>query len=116
MPVQDLYTAVHKACRSMLYDMGSKLQMNDFTDETTTRDLVSHLRYHLELFNGHAQDEERFIHSKMREFEPELVDTLEVNHDEIERKGDVIKGIAMEIEGLDDSDEMIGRAENCTGH
>jgi Hemerythrin HHE cation binding domain len=107
MSAQDLYTAVHKACRSMLYGMGSRLQMNDFTDETATRDLLSHLRYHLEMFNGHAQDEEGFIHSKMREFEPELVDTLEGNHVEIERRGDVIKSIAMEIEGLHDPDEMI---------
>jgi hypothetical protein len=40
----DLYTTVHKAIRGLLYELGSKMQRNDFTDDTATRELPAQLK------------------------------------------------------------------------
>lgn len=107
----DLYTTVHKAIRSMLYELGSKIQRNDFTDDTATRELLAQLQQYLKLTNEHADYEERYIHPELRLQEPDLVSELESMHREIERYADVAVGIAAEIEQLSNPDELIVTGE-----
>jgi hypothetical protein len=111
----DLYTTIHKALRSMLYELGSKLQKNDFTDDTATRELLSQMRKYLELFNDHAQSEERAIHPELRKVEPGLVDKLEKDHRQIEHNADVAIVIAAEIEQPGSPDELITAGERLHG-
>jgi hemerythrin-like domain-containing protein len=107
----DLYTTIHKAIRSMLYELGSKIQSNDFTDEVATRELLAQLQQYLGLTNDHADYEERYIHPELRLQEPDLVAELESMHREIERYADVAIGIAAEIEQLSNPDELIVTGE-----
>lgn len=107
----DLYTTVHKAIRDMLYELGSKIQRNDFTDDAATRELLAQLRQYLRLVNDHADYEERYIHPDLRLQEPDLVSELESMHREIERNADVAIGVSAEIEKLSDPDELIVTGE-----
>jgi hemerythrin-like domain-containing protein len=103
----DLYTTIHKAIRMMLYELGSKVQRNDFTDAIATRELLSQLRQYLALLNEHALDEERYIHPELRAVEPELVDKLESMHRQIEHNADVVISVAAEIDQLAGPDDYI---------
>jgi len=107
----DLYTTVHKAIRSMLYELGTNIQRNDFTDDTATRELFAQLQQYLKLINEHADYEERYIHPELRLKDPDLVSELESMHREIERYADVAVGIAAEIEQLSNPDELIVTGE-----
>jgi Hemerythrin HHE cation binding domain len=107
----DLYTTVHKVIRNMLYELGSNIQRNDFTDDAATQELLSQLREYLELFNEHAQLEERFIHPELIVREPDLVEELESMHRQIERNADSTNGIAVKLEQLNNPDELIVTGE-----
>lgn len=105
---EDLFTLIHKGLRAMLYDMGLKLQTNDFMDEPVTSEILSHMRNTLELMNHHADYEEGFIFPELRAFEPGLVETLELDHREIERLGSILESTMAGIEGVKGADAFIG--------
>jgi len=67
----DIFTPIHKALRSMLYGLSSRLQTNDFSDLGTTKTLVNDLENdfaiaqlagcNLCVLSQHAMDEETTI-------------------------------------------------------
>ena len=107
MKREDLFTLIHKALRALLYDLGLKLQTNDFSDKIATLELLPRIPHDLEICTRHAEDEERFIFPDMRDLEPELIATLEKEHQEIEALGSVVVGIMGEVDAQEDPDELM---------
>ncbi|NLE22297.1 MAG: hypothetical protein GX624_05915 [Actinobacteria bacterium] len=80
----DLFTAIHKAIRAMVYDAGGRLQTADFADDraatTTTADLIPVLS----LLREHHHTEEEIVFPQVRPFDETLIDGLEAQHETIE--------------------------------
>lgn len=107
MDREDLFTLIHKALRALLYDLGLKLQTNDFTDKIATLELLPRIPHDFEICTRHADDEEHFVFPDMRDLEPELIATLEKEHQEIEALGSVVIGIMGEVDAQEDPDELM---------
>lgn len=94
-PRVDLFTTVHKALRALIYHLSTMLQTADFTDERAAKAVLGALEHFLELLHEHAGHEDRTVFAETRKFEPEMVDKLEEEHQEIDKHlADVHKSIA----------------------
>jgi len=85
MPRFDLFTSIHKALRAEIYETGSALQTADFADEQGSLGAVvalgpalGHLRHHHDL-------EEEHVFPRVKPFEEQLIDDLQLEHDQVER-------------------------------
>ena len=107
MEREDLFTLIHKALRALLYDLGLKLQANEFTDKIATLALLPRIPHDLQICTKHAEDEEEFVFADMRDLEPELIATLEKEHQEIEALGAVVVGKMGEVDAQEDPDELM---------
>lgn len=57
----DLFTPIHKAIRSILYEVGGDLQSADMSDPEERKQVLSMLRNSLELLAEHARHEDEII-------------------------------------------------------
>ena len=98
----DLLTPIHKALRSMLYDLSSRLQTNDFADLAATRSLVNDLENDFAIaqsagctlcvLSQHAKDEETDIFPDVAKRGNQLVATLiEEHHDLVRREASLAR-------------------------
>jgi hypothetical protein len=84
MPRLDLFTAIHKAIRAMIYDAGGRLQTVDFADERALVKATADLIPVLSMLREHHDTEERFVFPEVRRFDAALVDDLQSQHRTIE--------------------------------
>lgn len=119
-PRVDLFTPIHKAIRSMIYELGKDLQTTDFTDEAATEAIVSRLNHDLSsassacilcLLHEHAGNEDQRVFPEVRAFEPEMVDTLMQEHMQIVRKIAGVWKIANELKALKNREQRIEMGE-----
>ena len=113
---EDLFTPVHKSVRSMIYDVGRELQKTDFADHGATDKICSKLEFDFRTassscmlcyLSSHARDETRYVFSVMQKYEPDMVQMLLREHEEIERKlGDLTK-MSAELKALENLEERI---------
>jgi hypothetical protein len=82
----DLFTAVHKGIRALIYAQASALQAADFDDESETRLTLSQVEHTLQLLHEHCLHEERFVFSELRRFDAGITDDLQGTHRTIEKK------------------------------
>jgi hemerythrin superfamily protein len=90
---EDLFTPIHKAIRSMIYDLGGRLQCVDFADVATSSAVLADLQHEftnavsttcvLCLLHAHAGSEERFVFPSMDPLDPTLIRSLVDEHQEI---------------------------------
>ena len=85
MPRFDLFTAIHKALRAMIYETGGALQTADFADEQGARRAVAVLRPALGQMQHHHDLEEEHVFPMVRPFEEEMILDLQAQHDQVER-------------------------------
>jgi hypothetical protein len=52
IPREDLFTPIHKGVRSMIYELGTKLQKTDFTDLSASEAIVTQLKHDLQSANS----------------------------------------------------------------
>ncbi len=99
---EDLFTRMHKALRSMLYGLSSRLQTNDFADLAATKSLVNDLENDfaiaqsagctLCMLSQHAKDEEADIFPDVARRGNQLVATLiEEHHDLVRREASLAR-------------------------
>jgi hemerythrin HHE cation binding domain-containing protein len=116
MPREDLFTPIHNAMRSVIYDTGRDLQTTDFTDREATQKVCSKMEKDIKrglsscmlcYLSSHAEDESTKVFNVMRSYEPEMVDMLLKEHEEIEREIDQVMQISDQLKQLSDSEERI---------
>lgn len=87
----DLFTFIHKAIRSMIYNAASKLQSADFADANETEVLLTSLEHDLGLLHEHAVHEDDIIFPEIVNSEPEMIEILNDEHKTLEEKLNKIK-------------------------
>jgi hypothetical protein len=105
---EDLFTPIHKAIRSMIYDLGGRLQSNDFADLSASKPLLSDLEHEFSaavsagcvlcLLHGHAGDEENQVFPAVGKHDSELVQQLIEEHHALTRRLGVITRMARELQ------------------
>lgn len=87
----DLFTFIHKALRSIIYNAASKLQTADFTEEKEIENLLASLRHDLDLLHEHAVNEDNIIFPEIANNEPDMISELNDEHKALEEKLHKIK-------------------------
>lgn len=102
----DLYAPMHKACRSLVYNISIRMQVNDFTDRANTNLFLESLYHHLDLLHEHNASEERIVHPRARPFLPQMVEILERDHKEIERRASLVRSVAKNLPEVSSKPEL----------
>jgi len=105
----DLFTYIHKAIRNMIYSVGIELQSVDFTDETETKKFLESLKNNLELLHEHALHEDEIIFPEIQKAEAEMIKSLTVEHQLLDKKLNQINSLIVEIERLNDAALLIDK-------
>jgi len=108
---EDLFTPIHKALRSMIYDVGGRLQRVDFADKAASTAVLADLQHEftsavsatcvLCLLHAHAGSEEAGIFPSMDSIDPSMIRMLLEDHQEIRRRLVTLTMMAEELEGTD---------------
>lgn len=93
---EDIFTPIHKAIRSMIYDVGGRLQTNDFADRDASKPLLADLEHEFSdalssgcllcILHHHATDEELSVFPSVSSYGPELVQSLIQEHRDLARQ------------------------------
>jgi hypothetical protein len=111
---EDLFTSIHKALRSMIYNLSGRLQTNDFADVPATQALVTDLENDFAMarsagcalcvLSQHAADEESVIFPSVAKVGNGLVAQLIEEHHDLTRRELAIAKSAQEILAMDSAD------------
>lgn len=83
-PKTDLFTAIHKAIRTMLYEGGKRLQATDFADKNETQAILEHLNHVMAFLHEHAENEDKLIFPAVERVAPGVTSLAEAQHREYE--------------------------------
>ena len=92
---ENIFRPIHKGIRSMLYEVGSRLQTTDFGDTEASRQIVDRLRRDLQnslancvlcLLGTHSRHEESEIFARLAPHDDDLVRLVMKEHAEIARR------------------------------
>jgi hypothetical protein len=92
---ENLFRPVHKGIRSMLYELGSRLQTTDFGNINDSNRFVERLKHDLGdslsncvlcLLRTHSNHEERDIFTRIKPLDPDLVELVMKEHAEVARR------------------------------
>jgi hemerythrin superfamily protein len=115
-PREDLFTPIHKGIRSMIYDLGTKLQKVDYADPSATGVIVSQLKQNLQsanmtciicMLHEHASNEEQSIFPQIAPHDSKLVEALIQAHVEITKQVSEISKAADELLQLKNDEQRI---------
>jgi hypothetical protein len=114
---EDLFTPIHKAIRSMIYDLGGRLQRADFADKASSTVLLADFQHEfanavspacvLCLLHAHAGAEESEVFPTMRAIDPALIQSLIEEHHEITGRLIAITKMADELRSVDALDRRL---------
>src|SRR5919199_1245324 len=116
MSREDILTPVHKGIRSMIYELGTKLQKIDFTDVSATESIIMQLRHDLQsanstclvcLLHEHAGREEQSLFPLIAPYESNVIDIMIQEHIEITRQMVQISRISDDLLKLNDNEQRI---------
>lgn len=93
---EDLFTEIHKAIRSMIYSLGTRLQSVDFADRAASSAVLADLQHEFSkavspacmlcLLHGHAEAEETGIFPSMQPIDARMIRMLIDEHHQIRQK------------------------------
>jgi len=114
---EDLFTPIHKGIRSMIYDLGGRLQANDFADLEASKPLLVDLEYELSaavstgcilcLLHQHGADEETEVFPAVGQFDPGLVREFIEDHHELARHLGILSKMSRDMLTRDNPDERV---------
>jgi Hemerythrin HHE cation binding domain len=101
---EDLFTPIHKAIRSMIYDVAGRLQSNDFADVPASKPLLADLEHEFSaalsagcvlcLVHSHAADEESGVFPDVGKWDAGLVRGFIEDHHDLTRRLEAITTLA----------------------
>ena len=101
MPRFDTLTPIHKALRSMVYEVGGDLQTTDFADELEAAGAAADLELALHLMRDHHATEEAYLYPKLQPLEERLVATMLEQHGNVEQLLDVADEARKQVRDAD---------------
>lgn len=106
----DLFTPIHKALRSMIYSLSTRLQTHDFADTAATEALVGDLEHDfatarsagclLCIVGHHAVDEESAVFPEVEKLQPRLIQELIEEHHGLARQELAIEKAGHELAAM----------------
>lgn len=93
----DLFTAIHKAIRSIIYETGSKLQSADFRDTDEEQRILKTTCEHLKMMKSHGEHEDNNIFNRLREYDHDTANLFFSEHHEIHSKYERITALIKEM-------------------
>jgi len=121
---EDLFTPIHKAIRSMIYNVGSRMQTNDFADLTASKPLLADLEHEftaavsagcvLCILHHHASDEEKEVFPSIATYTPDLIQSFIDDHHDLTRRLGVITKMAHELVTLPHAPERVRQGLTLT--
>lgn len=94
---EDLFTGIHKAIRSMIYETGSILQSADFCDSHEEQATLKILCNNLKKLKSHGEHENNNIFNRLNEYEHETANIFFTEHNLIDRKYDELTALIREM-------------------
>lgn len=104
---EDLFTPIHKAIRSMIYELGNRLQRTDFADPVASTAVLADLEHEFSgavssacilcLLHKHGGDEEAVPFPAMMSFDGALIRTLIEEHQVFSRQLAAISTLAHQL-------------------
>jgi len=76
----NMFYQVHKGLRQMLYNTAGNMLQTDFVNAKETAGLMEQISEVLDLFDGHAQTEDRFVLPSITAIEPSAANAFEEEH------------------------------------
>lgn len=78
----NIFNQIHKGLRALLYDTALTLQQTWFTNAEETAIALGKVKKAVDIFDKHAEHEDRFVLPAIVKYEPALVDLFEKEHEE----------------------------------
>lgn len=104
---EDLFTPIHKAIRSMIYNVSGRLQTNDFADVAASKPLLDDLEHDFSsaisagcilcLLHSHATDEETAVFPSVTKHDAATVQGFIEDHHALSRRLETIAKMAHEV-------------------
>lgn len=92
---ENLFRPIHKGIRAMIYELGRRVQVTDFTDTTESNAIARQLQHGLNsavsncilcLLHAHSRHEEVEIFAPLRRLDSDVVEAMMVEHAEVVRR------------------------------
>lgn len=96
-PRHDLYTAIHKALRSRLFQTVSMVESCDFSEPAERDAALTHVRDTLAFLEEHAGHEDEFVMPRIANANASLAERLEAAHARVEQSGANVAGLVAAI-------------------
>lgn len=94
---QDLFTPIHKAVRSMIYETGYILQSADFLDKEEEEAALKILGDHLKHLKSHGDHEDNNIFNRLNEYEHDTAAIFFNEHHQIHKKYEHLTSLIREM-------------------
>ena len=89
----NIFNAIHKALRAMLYDTSLTLQQTYFGDAEEAETALEKVRIAVDVFDEHAAHEDHFVLPAIQQYEPSLVDAFEQEHEKDHALSERLRGL-----------------------
>ncbi len=86
----DLFTAIHKAIRALLFDAADRMQSVDVDDAAERTDFLAMVEDRLNFLREHAEKEDNYVFPAVSEFDREAVEAVEREHDHLHSLTDAV--------------------------
>jgi hypothetical protein len=83
----NLFNLIHKGLRHIMYDTALKIQTADFSTVNGAEPVITRIEQLLSYFEEHAHHEDTFVLSAIQQYDAELVEDFERQHEEDHRLG-----------------------------
>jgi len=113
---ENLFRPIHKGIRAMIYDLGRRLAVADFTSVVESNEIARQLKHDLNgatsncimcLLYAHSRHEEQDFFAPVAAFDKDLVDLLMVEHREIAKQVFALGKTCDELLGVSDAARRI---------
>jgi hypothetical protein len=94
----NVFNQVHKGLRALLYETALAVQQTDFDNREEAKATSTRLAEVIELFETHADTEDRLVFPAIREYEPSVVLAFEDEHDKDHALGQRLKELLFVLE------------------
>jgi Hemerythrin HHE cation binding domain len=120
---ENLFQPIHKGIRSMLYELGSRLQTTDFANVSESNRFAQHLKRDLNsslsscvlcLLRAHSNHEERDLFAKVRVHDADAIDLVMKEHAEVSRRIRDVATTCDEVLKLDSAARRIELGDRLT--
>jgi hemerythrin-like domain-containing protein len=102
----NIFYQVHKGLREMLFDTASKLQQTDFSDADETCIILSKVESVLNLFDKHADTEDKFVLTAIESYEPSVTVLFADEHVQDHKLCSHLRSLVSKFSTLTETEEM----------